>query len=111
MPETTAVRQFTFMGKTVDELRKELNAFAAEIAKGLTTETLTTKGIVFIPVEGPQRKADAQLGLMYFRKAQFDDPTTVPLHIVGIVGGHKYLILPSLYTTATYNGVMGGLTD
>jgi hypothetical protein len=111
MPETVAAQTFVFRGKTVDELRKELNDFAAQLARGLTTDTLTTKGIVFIPVEGPQRKVDAKLGMFFVRKEQFDDPATDPLHLVVVVGGQKRLIYPSTWATATYHGVMGGLLD
>jgi hypothetical protein len=111
MPETVAAQTFVFRGKTVDELRKELNDFAAQLARGLTTDTLTTKGIVFLPVEGPQRQVDAKLGMLFVRKEQFDDPATTPLHLVVMVGGKKYLILPTMWASATYNGVTGGLLD
>jgi hypothetical protein len=78
------------------------------IAKGLETEMVKTKGIQFTPVEGPQRKADAKLGLVFFRKEQFDAGIT-PLHIVIDYLGVRQLILPGTWATATYNGVLGGL--
>ena len=115
---TGAMRSFSFTAREGDwrELIRQLNEFAKMVATDLYTERLTTKGIIPVPIDGPKTKAEAPLGLLFCRKANFasenpSHPVTTAIHLVGenpdpAYGRQLYRIQMQ---TPTYDGVNGGL--
>jgi len=110
---TTAAVPFVFKGKTVDELRRELNEFAAQIVKEFRTEVVVTKGVQFIPVAGPQRASEAPLGLVYMRLAQWQGAGDEPGRALNFIAPwDQYLgkrVINVLVTNTVYNNSPGGL--
>ena len=84
MPDSTAGarRTFQFSATTVEGLREELNDFAAMIQTNLQTDKLTTKMFQWIPIKGPVYRRDADLGMQFLRKREFDSKSSVMMLLV-----------------------------
>ena len=114
--DTPAIRQFRFVGTTVEELRNELNEFARFVAHDLQTEKLKVKYVDLIPVRGPLFRSDAPNGRMFLRQYnyQLDSPSAmvnVVLPHVTLVKALNYLESGTQTVDADGTTVAGGLHD
>jgi hypothetical protein len=113
MADTGLTPKFAFKGRTVDELRRELNDYAAKMQRELRADTIVVKQIVFVPIEGPHRKADARLMTLFARLEQYNDPTSGNsiLHIVEPNATLTRCLRDFSQRTTAYGGIPGSLTD
>ena len=78
----TQVFQFTASEGDWEELIKQLNEFAKMVQTNLRTDKLTTKMFQWVPIKGPVYRRDADLGMQFLRKREFDAKSSVMMLLV-----------------------------